>query len=1215
MFMVVLLMGLMTLSPSQSDTWHHPLYLGNGGLWKQRIAIVVRNPHNRKHVGTLVTVPVGRGPGEAALAGARVGEIRVCDRQGTEVLFDITDASGVRLRTGRVPDGARLIIPADVESQGEATYYVYFDNPHAWTPPDWLDATGELRNGSVEEGEGDTPTGWVHDAGDSRHIASWTAEDARTGRRSLKLEVLPGSEPTWIATRQSGIRVVGGIRYRMTAWVKAHNVDGYAGWYIHLGNASNPMIQAPMLSAGGGTYGWKEVSLEFTVPEEADRASLGTVLWGTGTAWFDDVSLEPLEPLVTLKAEARNGEKLVVHQPKRDAWWPDTGGRQPARVRIPLQIVNLSSEAVGGFGVAPASVVWRLTRKPLGTAPVAVTREGRRLRHVLLGSSLLFETDVPPRSVVTFHVYPEQERSAAAPVRRGPAPAVPVLYAPNPAVPGGMNQKAVSLDPAEYAGLLASRRNLVSNPSFEQGDPLPADWAGGAEGERSPGTELSVVDGGLFGRRCVRMHIPHGDSLAWTGWRQSVPVKPNRTYLLAAWLRCEDLKGSIQLHVHLRKENGDLVSQHPLQGAGPAITGTTGWTLLSGTFRTPEDCRLFQIHLTMLASGTAWHDGVLLAEVQPCEVLTPEVRRDSAPDFAVWSVNPIVKVFREDLPPSPLPAGSRAVRISCAGNEYEPIQIAMRSAVSRPGVRVIVDAPRSTAGRALGTWEIGVVRYVPVDTVTNYYSDRTPGHVRKIPRGPAGSDGWPGWWPDPIIPGDRFDLPAHQTVPVWLTLYVPAGTPAGEYRGAIRLVHSGRTLATFPLVVTVWSFSLPDRPSLKAIYDVRQSGAMWRVTGKSEQQVREDLWRFMARRRLCPDVIRPEPVLQYRDGQVIADLTEFDRAAHVYFDELKFPHAYTPWHFYLFGWGHPPGDKFGEKPYEGTYPYEGVDRGQLRPEFRRAYQACLKVFWDHIKSRGWADRFVLYISDEPHDSRPEIVAQMKALCDMIHEVDPTIPIYSSTWHHQPAWDGKLDVWGIGHYGIVSVEKMMELRQSGARIWWTTDGQMCTDTPFCAIERLLPHYCFKYGAEAYEFWGVDWLTYDPYEYGWHAFLIHDFGGGLEKEFVRYPNGDGFLAYPPGPLKLDRPVPSIRLEQAREGVEDYEYLVMLRRLVEEARAAGQDVRAGEQALKQADDLVESPCEIGRYSTRILPDPDRVLRVRQIVGQAIERLLRMTGGSQRH
>jgi hypothetical protein len=258
-----------------------------------------------------------------------------------------------------------------------------------------------------------------------------------------------------------------------------------------------------------------------------------------------------------------------------------------------------------------------------------------------------------------------------------------------------------------------------------------------------------------------------------------------------------------------------------------------------------------------------------------------------------------------------------------------------------------------------------------------------------------------------------------------------------------------------------------------------------------------------------------------------------------------------------------------------------------------------------VKAKGWEKKITYYISDEPYDNDPKICAQMKALCAMVHEVDPAIRIYSSTWHHQPEWDGSLDVWGIGHYGLVPVAKMEELKKNGATIWWTTDGMMCLDTPYCAIERLLPHYAFKYGAEAYEFWGLDWLTYDPYELGWHKFLPHDFGPGQEKVAVRYPNGDGYLVYPPRPSRPDRPVPSIRLEQAREGMEDYEYLHLLRTLVERRKAAGKDARAGEKALEEASGLVTSPCEIGRYSTRILPDPDRVFAIREAVARAIEEM----------
>ena len=352
------------------------------------------------------------------------------------------------------------------------------------------------------------------------------------------------------------------------------------------------------------------------------------------------------------------------------------------------------------------------------------------------------------------------------------------------------------------------------------------------------------------------------------------------------------------------------------------------------------------------------------------------------------------------------------------------------------------------------------------------------------------------------------------------------------------------------------------------------------------------------------DKIQPAPKIRYVDGRVEADFTEYDKAAEFYFDEMDLPYCYTPWTFYLFGWGHPPKTFLGERPYEGEPPYTDADRSQLRPEYKQAYQACLKVFWDHVKEKGWADRFVLYISDEPHDWHAHIGVQMKALCDMIHEVDPAIPIYSSTWKHVPDWDGYLDVWGVGHYGRVAVDKMVELQQAGDRIWFTTDGQMCTDTPYCAVERLLPHYCFKYGAQAYEFWGASWLTFDPYRYGWHSYIRQSSEPG-EHYWIRYPNGDGFLIYPGGPLGQDAPVSSIRLENAREGVEDYEYLYRLKSLADQAKADGRDVSDAAAALAAAAELVEIPNAGGRYSSKILPNPETLLQTRIQVAEAIEGL----------
>jgi hypothetical protein len=284
----------------------------------------------------------------------------------------------------------------------------------------------------------------------------------------------------------------------------------------------------------------------------------------------------------------------------------------------------------------------------------------------------------------------------------------------------------------------------------------------------------------------------------------------------------------------------------------------------------------------------------------------------------------------------------------------------------------------------------------------------------------------------------------------------------------VRFVQDQSTLAETAFRLHVWNFSLPVDRDFTAIYDVR-SGFLSEIPGQAPEVTYQKLLELMADHRISPDRILPEPLFTFDNGSVAADYEKFDQAAAFFLDTLGVPQLYAPSVFYLFGWANPPVARFGEAPYPGPYPYQDADRSELRPKFKEAYQTVLDDFWGHLEEKGWDQHFVLYISDEPHYWEKGIIEQMQALCDMVHEVNPAIPIYSSVWGHVPDWDGYLDVWGIGHYGIVPAEEMEQLISAGDRLWFTTDGQMCIDTPYCAIERLLPHMAFHYGVEGYEFW--------------------------------------------------------------------------------------------------------------------------------------------------
>ena len=82
----------------------------------------------------------------------------------------------------------------------------------------------------------------------------------------------------------------------------------------------------------------------------------------------------------------------------------------------------------------------------------------------------------------------------------------------------------------------------------------------------------------------------------------------------------------------------------------------------------------------------------------------------------------------------------------------------------------------------------------------------------------------------------------------------------------------------------------------------------------------------------------------------------------------------------------------------------------------------------------------------------------------------------------------------------------------------------------------------------------------------------------------------------------PVESIRWEMLRDGIEDYEYLAMLRR----ALRSGPELTGEERRRFEA--LLEVPPEISVSMTRFTKDPAPIERRRREVAAALERL----GGS---
>ncbi|MCX7824551.1 MAG: carbohydrate binding domain-containing protein, partial [Verrucomicrobiae bacterium] len=410
--------------------WHHPLYLANGGYWPRRVAVTIQNLADAAVAGEPVPVQA------AVLAGAHIESLRVCNAAGQELLFDVRDLRGRVKRKGALAGDDQIVVPAECGAKGAATIYIYAGNDAALVVPDFLKFG--FVNGDFESGD-DAPDGWKAVETDAKHLATYEKSGGRNSSRCVKVEVAPGAEPTWVKWCQTQIPVTPGRSYRVSGWVRAENVVGRAGWFLHV-DGERPMLLAPMLDAGSGTFDWKRVEHTFIVPPTGSNATFGTVLRGTGRAWFDEAEFVALEKGPALRTTVGPLEELKFDapapgQPQFSREWP---------VRATVRVLNLADRRAEGVLVSvdlrrlrarlrglPANASVRVVEPATGHASSICAR---------LGDSVLFSASVPPRSGREFHLYFSATRG------EGDADGA-----------------------AAYERLVNGPQNLAPNPSFEHG--------------------------------------------------------------------------------------------------------------------------------------------------------------------------------------------------------------------------------------------------------------------------------------------------------------------------------------------------------------------------------------------------------------------------------------------------------------------------------------------------------------------------------------------------------------------------------------------------------------------------------------------------------------------------------------------------------------------------------------------------------------------------
>ncbi len=149
-----------------------------------------------------------------------------------------------------------------------------------------------LPSPSFEAARAGAAPGWVTRAWAGGDRCTWTVESpGRTGRRCVSIRSDAGADAAWTAT----VPVEPGAHYRLSGWIRTRRVRGAVGALLNIQN-----LQQVRTARVRGDSGWTRVEVRFASGAES-RVEVNCLFggWGrsTGQAWFDDITLERIEPM------------------------------------------------------------------------------------------------------------------------------------------------------------------------------------------------------------------------------------------------------------------------------------------------------------------------------------------------------------------------------------------------------------------------------------------------------------------------------------------------------------------------------------------------------------------------------------------------------------------------------------------------------------------------------------------------------------------------------------------------------------------------------------------------------------------------------------------------------------------------------------------------------------------------------------------------------
>lgn len=527
---------------------------------------------------------------------------------------------------------------------------------------------------------------------------------------------------------------------------------------------------------------------------------------------------------------------------------------------------------------------------------------------------------------------------------------------------------------------------------------------------------------------------------------------------------------------------------------------------------------------------------------------------DTNVPFLTYSDNALVKI-RRDVPYDYSDSPIDEVNITAAKNEYESFQVVvlpMDSNVDNVTISVTDLVLEGNSDYRISSDNIKNYEVRYVQTTKQLYPTE-----------------YVGWWPDPLFETNTIGLDTNNcSEAIWFTVYVPTGLYSGRYSGIISLV-SGVYEKQISLSVDVRNFILPKYSSYRTAFGVGGS----------------DSYRFsLLEHRISPKNIGDAKIILKNDNSIELDFTDI-RSRIIQFLE-KGLNAFTFGPYW--GW-HQDTQSFTVYP-EGSNVSVGYPLEVLSQEFDAFMVEYFSQWADFLREEGLIGMEHCYIYDEPsggeYDKVRHLLANVKAADSDLSPIVPGIPRIGN----QP--DEFSDL-GVMCPLLPAIDTSIAAYQSGRgqESWWYVCLAPKPPYPNLFIDmpstnyRLIPWMSWKYDVTGLLYWATTfWSQTNPWN---------------DPETYTTTYGDGCLFYPP--LVSDEVIPSIRLEVLRDGIEDYDYLAILRECVDNAQSdADFDCQ---ELIAQANAILEIDDNIVKDVEQYTQNSDTILAERNELAELIE------------